>query len=545
MAKKIFQKIADILLRPFREHFLFFLVLCALTVSGHSLGYFNGNGEMNLNATIATAMHCIGISYSATLIVGIAQPKIVRQILQTAFILFAAFDFALNFYCSLYLHYLFDSDIARLILETDPNEAMEFFSAMVPTWMILAIAGVFLLLFFLWWLFKRSNLKLNLGKKASWLALALVCICFCVNLKVWGVWKYGPIAPIYQLTQHDVPSDLKDYFSHPQLTIDETNEMPTNVVLIIGESFGRCHSSIYGYDKLTNPQLAELKDNSLLYAFDSISSPAPSTALSLRDMLSTFNLSDENEEKMWYEYISLIEIMKDCGYDSYWFGNQPSANRHNGTSRVLAKACDRQWFLQIEGLDDVGDHLQDIVLVDSSYQYVDQLSKKDHNFFVYHMMGSHFNFSNRYPKEYAKFSVNDYSTEPQSHREILSSYDNSILYNDYIVRKIMDLFKDSEAIVIYLSDHGQVMYRNTKDPDFYAHGRKGDPVDYALGVEVPFFVYASPLFQQKHPDAMERIKNRQEHPKSWNSEDLPYFIMDLIGVKAINGEEVRPRSVLN
>ena len=122
MAKKIFQKIADILLRPFREHFLFFLVLCALTVSGHSLGYFNGNGEMNLNATIATAMHCIGISYIATLIVGIAQPKIVRQILQTAFILFAAFDFALNFYCSLYLHYLFDSDIARLILETDPNE---------------------------------------------------------------------------------------------------------------------------------------------------------------------------------------------------------------------------------------------------------------------------------------------------------------------------------------------------------------------------------------------------------------------------------------
>ena len=89
------------------------------------------------------------------------------------------------------------------------------------------------------------------------------------------------------------------------------------------------------------------------------------------------------------------------------------------------------------------------------------------------------------------------------------------------------------------------MYRNTKDPDFYAHGRKGDPVDYALGVEVPFFVYASPLFQQKHPDVMERIKNRQEHPKSWNSEDLPYFIMDLIGVKTINGEEVRPRSVLN
>ena len=108
----------------------------------------------------------------------------------------------------------------------------------------------------------------------------------------------------------------------------------------------------------------------------------------------------------------------------------------------------------------------------------------------------------------------------------------------------MDIFKNTESVVIYLPDHGQVMYRNPNNPDYYTHGN-GNSVDYALGVEIPFFVYASPLFQQKYPQIMERIKNRQENPKSWNSEDLPYFIMDLIGVKTINGEDVRPRSVLN
>jgi hypothetical protein len=44
---------------------------------------------------------------------------------------------------------------------------------------------------------------------------------------------------------------------------------------------------------------------------------------------------------------------------------------------------------------------------------------------------------------------------------------------------------------------------------------------------------------------MQRIKYRQEHPKAWNSDDLPYLIMDLIGVTAIDGEEVKPKSVLN
>ena len=108
----------------------------------------------------------------------------------------------------------------------------------------------------------------------------------------------------------------------------------------------------------------------------------------------------------------------------------------------------------------------------------------------------------------------------------------------------MDLFKDNESIVIYIPDHGQVMYRDPSNPDYYSHGT-GNPVAHDLGVEIPFFVYASPSFQQKYPQIMERIKYRQDNPKEWNGDDLPYFIMDLIGVKTINDEDVHTRSVLN
>ncbi len=545
MAKKVFQKIGDILLRPFTEHFLFFILLCALTICGHVMLFFNGNGEMSHKAAIASAMHCASLSYIATLLISIIRPKIARQILQIAMILYAAFDFVLNCYCSFQLHNIVDNDIALLIRETNPNEAREFFSSMVPTWMLLAITGIFLLLIFCGWLFNRYKLKINLGKKSSLCALGLICICITGNLYQLGVWELGPIAPAYYLTRHDEPSDLKACFSHPQLTFDENDELPTNVVIIIGESFTRCHSSLYGYDKLTNPQLTALKDSSLLFTFDSINSPAPTTALSIRDMLSTFNLSDDkNKDIKWYDYISLIELMKESGYDSYWFGNQACMNKDNGTARIFAKTCDRQWFLQAEGIYDTGDKHYDIVLVDSSYQFIKQLSqKKKHSFFIYHMMGSHFLYKMRYPKEFAFFSEKDYLADPHDHREILSTYDNSILYNDYVVNRIMDIFKNTESVVIYLPDHGQVMYRDPSNPDYYSHGT-GNPVAHALGVEIPFFVYASPLFQQKYPQIMERIKNRQENPKSWNSEDLPYFIMDLIGVKTINGEDIRPKSII-
>lgn len=534
-------KVLNVLLLPFKEHFLFFILMSALISCAHVMGYFTTKTDMNLNAAIVLAMHCLSFSYIATLLISVIRPKIVSHILQVAFILFALIDFAINFYCGFYLHLIFDNDIALLIKETDPSEAIEFLSSMVPLWIIFTILIVILFIFLFWRIKKIFHWDFNLRKKTSLIALGIVFVCILGNLYQWGIWKSGPVGLLYEFSKNENPEDLRDYFTHPKLTFIEQNELPTNVVLIIGESYSRSHSSLYGYEKLTNPLLTNLKNNSLLFLIDSINSPAHSTVLSLRFMLSTYDLSNEKDGKKWYEYISLIELMKECGFNSYWFGNQGRLGNHNGSTRTYAQACDHQWFLK---KDNVVDQL-DAVLVDSTYQFSNQIIHKNHNFIVYHMKGSHFDYSKRYPNEFAHFTVNDYSTEPQSHREILSSYDNSILYNDYIVNRIIDLYKDTESIIIYLPDHGQVMYRNSKDPDYYAHGRKEDPVDYAYGIDIPFFIFASELYQQNHPEIIERIKYRQNNPRTWNSDFLPYFMMDLVGVKEINGEVIGSKSVLN
>ena len=543
MLNTVLHKLGEILQKPFREHFLFLVAFFFLATSPYF--FWHPMYVQGFNIYILyLAIHCFVLSYLVTLLVSLIKPDIARKIVQGILIALAAILFAVNFYCNFVLDFLFDADIAMLILGTDVHETKEFASALLPTWIILAVLGVYVFFIALWWISKRH--RLNLGKKTSWIALGVLFICAILSIRNWRAWEDGPLKLFEELSNIESSDDLQSYYTHPDITIIDKSQMPANVVLIIGESFARVHSSLYGYDKPTNPELGACRDSSMLFTFDNIDAPAPTTAQSLRFMLSAYAQSDDasSSEKKWYEYTTIIELMQDCGFDCYWFSNQARGNKHNSTARAFAEACNKHWFLQQEGSDRYN-VTPDKVLVDSSYQFFNQLQSTGHHFIIYHMMGSHYEFSMRYPQEFAKFTENDYLTEPQSHRTILASYDNSILYNDYIVRQILNLYKDKDAIVIYIPDHGQVMYRDPKDPDYYAHGKMNNKVRYALGVEVPFMIYASPLYQEKHPETMQRIKYRQDHPKAWNSDDLPYLIMDLIGVKDINGEEVKPKSVLD
>ena len=543
MLKSAWHKLGNILLKPFREHFLFLMAFFFLATSPYFFWhpvYVQGVSIYILYL----AIHCFVLSYLVTLLVSLIKPDVLRRVVQGILMALAAILFAVNFYCNFVLDFLFDSDIAMLILGTDIHETKEFASALLPTWIILAVLGVYLFFIILWWISKRY--RLNLGKKTSWIALGVLLICTVLSIRNWRAWEDGPLKLFEELSHIESSDDLQSHYTHPAITIVDETQEPANVVLIIGESFARVHSSLYGYDKPTNPDLGAYRDSSMLFTLDDIDAPAPTTAQSLRFMLSAYAQGDEasSSPKKWYEYTTIIELMQDCGFECYWFSNQARGNKHNSTARAFAEACDKYWFLQQEGSDRYN-VMPDMVLVDSSYQFVKHLNPQGHHFIIYHMMGSHYDFSMRYPDEFAKFTEADYLTEPESHRTILASYDNSILYNDYVVGQIINLYKDKDAIVIYIPDHGQVMYRDPKDPDYYAHGKMNDKVRYALGVEVPFMIYASPLYQEKHPETMQRIKYRQDHPKAWNSDDLPYLIMDLIGVKDINGEAVKPKSVLN
>ena len=536
------KKLGNIFLRPFKEHLLFFIAFFILATSAYFIWFFiYGQYYYSLNLL----MHCLVISYIITLITGLIQNNITQKIIQVLVIGMSAILFCLNIYGIFELDSLIDEDYLMLILNTNINEAQEFASNMLPTRIILGLIVVFGLLLILWLISKKHPFRL--GKKSSSVAMGLICLCAFKNLIGWGIWIDGPIQHLSNLysslSKYEFIDKSKLNHKLPAISINDTQQLPANVVFIIGESFARFHSSLYGYEKNTNPYLSSLRDQSLLFTFDSIDAPAPTTGPSLKYMLTTYSKDDsKNQSKKWYDYPTIIELMRSCGYDCYWFSNQARSGKFNYISRVFSELCDQNFFYQQEGSIRHNTR-HDIVLADSSHLFIKKLNRQKHHFIVYHMMGSHFDYSMRYSSDFNHFSTHDYMKFPEHQREVLATYDNSILYNDYVVNEIIDIFKDEEAIIIYAPDHGQDMFRSS--PNYRAHGKMNNPASYAYGVEIPFMIYATPLFQQNYPNTIKRIKNRQKNPKTWIADNMPYLIMDLIGVEKLDGESIQNKSVLN
>ena len=536
--KNKFERIKDILMLPFSKHLvmLLFLFTALLPYMWLHVVILKYNGYV-------MGVHCFLLAYFATLIVSLIRPQSIRLVVQAILVVLSTIFFALNVYCLVEFQSLLNVDYLMLILNTNFNEATEFLTSVLRLSIVLGVGGVLLFFLLLWILSRRHHIGIN--SKWSVPALVLLVILTLVNLMNFHVWRDGPVLQVpylfYSIHKYQLPDNLELNNTNPSVTYFDKEKLPANVVLIIGESFSRSHSSLYGYDKQTNPRLGKLRDNSMLFAFDSIESPAVRTSESISFMMGLCTRNDlVKDSKKWHEYTTLIELMHVSGYDTYWYSNQDSLGTYNVVSRIFAQSCDYVDFIR-EGTHITNGKILDNELVDMSNQTVSHMDTSLH-FVVYHLMGSHFDYKMRYPNEFEHFTEKDYPDCLENQRQVLAEYDNSILFNDYVVEQIINLFKDKDAVVIYVPDHAQDMFES--DPDFFMHAKQNDPVSCFWGARIPFMVYVSPMYKEHYQEVVQRMQERQDHPMPWNSEDLPYFILDIMGVKTVNGVDVKTRSVL-
>ena len=163
----------------------------------------------------------------------------------------------------------------------------------------------------------------------------------------------------------------------------------------------------------------------------------------------------------------------------------------------------------------------------------DTLTLTKGNLVILHLMGSHVDYRARYPqKTNTVFKPSMYNrpelTDKQ--RQILAHYDNSLLYNDSIVAAITQRFADKDAVVIYVPDHGEEIF----DGSPYMYGRMhGANIDYRLArneMEIPFWVWGSPLYRENHPYGWMAIQNAKNRPMMTDA--LPHFLMYLGGISS-------------
>lgn len=84
---------------------------------------------------------------------------------------------------------------------------------------------------------------------------------------------------------------------------------------------------------------------------------------------------------------------------------------------------------------------------------------------IFHFLGLHVDFSQRYLRNYSTFSSKDYSRTDISEedKQILADYDNAIVYNDFVIDSIIKLYENKDAVIIFVPDHGERVFDHSKE----------------------------------------------------------------------------------
>lgn len=315
---------------------------------------------------------------------------------------------------------------------------------------------------------------------------------------------------------------------------DANGNTPRTLVLVIGESTTRSRMGIYGYDRDTTPLIEQFKkDNPDFLAFNDVVSSRPYTIEILQQALT---LADEQHPDLYLSKPSLIHLMKQAGYKTFWITNQQTMTKRNTMLTMFSKQADEQFYMN-------NDRNQSSRQYDTSvfepFKNVlnDPAEKK---FIVIHLLGAHMKYELRYPEgeEYQRFKdktgVNfDLDDDKLA---VYNRYDNAVAFNDFVTTELFKLFKNSDpnGFILYFSDHGEEVYQ-TAPHDVLGRNEKAPT---RAMYTVPFMLWQSPKWLVSHPNHFESYVNRK-----FSTQDLIHTWSDLAG---LSFDDYQPeKSVVN
>jgi len=338
--------------------------------------------------------------------------------------------------------------------------------------------------------------------------------------------------PVYRLAFGIYANGLADHQlvqlekSSSLVVVDSCSYRVPNIVLVIGESYNKHHSQLYGYKMPTTPRQVALRDSGSLVAYSDVVAPWNLTSFVFKHVLSMHAVGDSGE---WCDAPLFPEVFRRAGYRVTMITNQFQ-------SRAKEPVWDFSggFFLN----DPAVSGRQFNVRNTKTYRYDEGVLKafdaikgdSAHNLYILHLMGSHVDYRARYPeKTRSRFKPEMYNRPKlsDSQRQLLAEYDNSLLYNDSIVAAITQRFENRDAVVIYMPDHGEEIFDD--EPIF---GRlHSAEVDYRLArneMEIPFWIWGSPAYREHHPYGWLAIQNAKDRPLM--TDVLPHLLLYLGGI---------------
>ena len=314
-----------------------------------------------------------------------------------------------------------------------------------------------------------------------------------------------------------------------KVRVDSCSFTSPNIVLIIGESYNRHHSSQYGYVMPTAPRQTKLEHKGRLVKYTDVVSPWNLTSFVFKHIFSLYTVGDKGE---WCDYPLFPELFRKAGYHVTFITNQflPKAKEavydfSGGFFLNNPKLSAAQFDTRNTEL-----HQYDEDLLED----YDKLQSQDteNNLIIFHLLGQHVAYRQRSPKDRKKFKGDDYKELKPGlnarERQILADYDNAVLYNDSIVTEIVKKFENKDAIVIYVPDHGEECFEG--DMHFFCrmHSAKVDARLAHAEFDIPMWIWCSRKYIRKRPEIFREVMASRN--KRYMTDALPHMLLYLAGI---------------
>ena len=253
---------------------------------------------------------------------------------------------------------------------------------------------------------------------------------------------------LYAWAQVDESSDNKSLMNPAKkFTYEAPKDIDdTYVVFIIGETTRWDHMGLLGYDRDTTPKLAQEKN---LVAYRGYSCDT-ATKLSLRCMFVREGGASDNPQRTLKEQ-NVFSVLHQLGFTSdlyamqseMWFYSNTMAKNIAYREQIGAEPRNR------------GKSVDDMLLIDEMKNSLNGNPEGKH-MIILHTKGSHFNYTQRYPRSFAKWTPECVGVDKDCTKEqLINSYDNSVMYVDHFIDSVIDQVRDKKAIVFYAADHGE------------------------------------------------------------------------------------------
>lgn len=440
----------------------------------------------------------------------------------------------------------YSTEALTILFSTNSAEASEYLSTIQATG-LLAIAVLLGGICLLWYMLRRGTAyihtyihKLTAGLVACLLLFSIGITIYSAPRTLSKVLHNGgafdqAISPYDRLiwNSYAIAVDtrrIEEFLAQVDqipINVQVAESAPTieHVVLILGETLRRDYMSLYGFPLPTTPQLDSLYQSGQLLRFTDAVSPTPNTAGSVPKYL-TFDRNDKEGNNPWYHYPSLSKTLEQAGYYTAWISNQESQGAFINVINTIAHLCQYVKYVNQRGIDsELNNYTQyyDESVLPALLHTSSKEVEKPKLFEVVHLMGSHARYYKRYPQAWAKFSASDVPRElKEDYKKEVAQYINSVYYNDWVVSQIIQRYSDKNSLIIYVSDHGEVLYDDPRNPTYIDHAMtKG-------GTSVPLIVYMSQKAKQLNPGLYERLSTYVNRPIMLDL--LTHSVTDLLGI---------------